>query len=495
MSPPRPNLREAARRYVAALREEPKLRYFFLWTLVDDLGTAVSTWAGTVFVATIVRTPADMATFAIPMIWARLVGGVLAGPLADWNAARGPEALRRWRYKVVFWRYVALFVALSAVVALIALGRVTLPRMIAYFVCQQFVGSLGAPAQDAFFVDLLRVTRTQRDAPGEPARDETGAPREYKAHLLAGTALLSQVSAAASIAGLLAGGWLVNTVAGGRVWTLLAFDALTFLAFAVGTAVSLHPTRAPREFSPRQLLREPGGEPFALGAFARAAVGNATEGARALAGFVRRRENDAFTAMLVVIWGAGLLAQLYESRLILTGLLGMSMEGYRRVQLAKAACAVVTYGVVVGLGARVRSLGAIFAAAVALDGAVMALAGVAAGAARASHGDAATGVAVAAMTADTGLSVVFGAMAALAQKSCSSPALRGRILGGAALVGYLVAIVGQRLYPALSARIGQTSLLAWAGVAQVALVLGLVALPGRGPAGFRIVIDDEGSAT
>ncbi|MCX6951294.1 MAG: hypothetical protein NTV51_03790, partial [Verrucomicrobia bacterium] len=136
MSPPRPSLGEALRPYVASLREEPKLRYFFLWTLIDDLGTVVSAWAGTMFVATIVRSPADMATFVIPMIWARLVGGALAGPLADWNAGRGPEALRRWRYKLVFWRYVALFLALSAVVALMALGRVTLPRMIAYFVCQ-----------------------------------------------------------------------------------------------------------------------------------------------------------------------------------------------------------------------------------------------------------------------------------------------------------------------------------------------------------------------
>src|SRR4051812_9294468 len=107
---------DTLRRYARALREEPKLRFFFLWTLIDDLGNAVVSWAAITFVNDYLATPEAVAAYMLRALLGQLAGSILAGPLADWPGKDDPERLARWRYKIVVWRYLIAFVIFGVLV-------------------------------------------------------------------------------------------------------------------------------------------------------------------------------------------------------------------------------------------------------------------------------------------------------------------------------------------------------------------------------------------
>src|SRR5277367_1881394 len=91
------------RRYARALREEPKLRIYVLGSVVDDVGVAVSGWAGRLMMVALFTDQHQRAKLIVPSLAFFLLGTLVAGPLADW-VARGTEAqLARWRWKVVVW--------------------------------------------------------------------------------------------------------------------------------------------------------------------------------------------------------------------------------------------------------------------------------------------------------------------------------------------------------------------------------------------------------
>ncbi len=233
----RPGLLDDYRR---TLRDEPAARGYLIASVVDDVGIAVSGWASMLLLTNLFTSQRERAKMMIPSLACFLIGAVVSGPLADW-AAGGPAAtLARWRWKVVLVGRGIETALLGLLVVTLALGTLTVARVLPYVMVSAFMKTALRPTRGAFWVDLLRSESTQTDASGRPRLDEQGQPLRYKTHLLPFGSLNAALTSAAALAGLLLGGAIMDLV-GGASWVLFLVDVLTNVGFIVIVARRCRP--------------------------------------------------------------------------------------------------------------------------------------------------------------------------------------------------------------------------------------------------------------
>ncbi len=78
-----------------------RARAYLAGALIDDVGIAVSAWAGTLMMTDLAVTQQARATFMVPTLLCFLVGTLVSGPLADWMSRASAARLAEWRWKVV----------------------------------------------------------------------------------------------------------------------------------------------------------------------------------------------------------------------------------------------------------------------------------------------------------------------------------------------------------------------------------------------------------
>lgn len=456
--------------YRAALREEPKLRAFALASFFDDIGVAVSAWAATLLMTNLFTDQATRASLILPTLVCFLAGSLISGPLADWAEQ---TALARFRYQLVVWARLIETAMLGIMIGELDVGPPSVAKVAPFMMLTAFTKTAFRPARAAFSVDLLRLETVQLDLEGRPLRDERGQPLTYKTHLLTFSSLVSTLSSAATLAGLLVGGQLM-ALAGGAYTPLLFAQMIAQLVFVSTVALLCHPDKSLRELRWRDLVP-------------RASIARLRHPhlIRRASQFLRaQREVLAFLSgkkqrgLLLLLTGSAVVefvTESYNCGMIIKHVLHGSDESLRYAEIALAVAGLVGVASVPALTRAVGRLGQIFVVAMLLDGLVIAVAGATARAGVAS----AVGPFTAILIVDQSLTLVSGALRELAQNSASSAAMRGRIHGTYAIFVILGDMATQGLATVAADKLGIPSMLLHVGFVQVAIVLGLIALGGR----------------
>mgnify|MGYP000494038293 CR=1 FL=1 len=466
--------------YAAALREEPKLRFYVLGALIDDIGVACSIWVFQLIMVNLFTDQGQRARFLVPNMIVLLVGSLLGGPLADW-ARSSLAQLARWRWRLLVWARLVEAPALGLAIWSFAGGEPTLRRVLPYFLISSLLKSMLRATRSAFEVDLLHRQEVQRDEKGAVLLDECGQPRVYKLHLLTCAGMLSFMRAAAMLVGLVIGGKLLRAVGGSYV-PILIFDALTSLGFAMFVALGCHPDRSARNVRWRDL--GPESEAHSLLAERARAGGRSLlgEAGRELAAslrevvrFLRRREQRPLLYLLVGQWMLAIINEFYDGRMMVKHVLHGSDDSVRHAEILWSIAETAVLACIPALARRVSRLGKLFLITLFLDGAAMALAG------RIGGLGVMTAIApfIATLAADRVLWQAGNALADLAQNSATSSALRGRLISVFDFVVLCTSLLAQGLATVLADRYGISGTLLRAGAAQLLLIAVIAVAGGR----------------
>jgi hypothetical protein len=435
---------EIVRRLQTALVSEPRARRFLVANSIDDVGVAVSVWAMAMMMTDLMHDQRERAKLVVPVLLVMVVGTLAAGPLADFARRWSAALLPRWRRNVLLVARGVETIALASVVAVIASGPVTIARILPYALVSGFLKTALRPTRIALAVDLLDHEETEEGV------DERGRPRRRKTFLPTFAALTSQLSSGAVLLGLLAGGKMM-ALAHGRVWTLLAFDVLTNVAFlailatvpvpaSASTTASVTPERrARRRF---ELVR-----------------------------FLASRSQRPLVALLLGAWMIEFVNELYDGKMIVRHMLGGSADAVRWSEISWNLAAVAALAALPAILARVR-LGVAFTAAMVADGVVIIVAG-----AFASRGSLSGGEAIApfalAIAADRALTAVAATLVDVAQASATSTQMRGRLAGAWQLWVIVTCIFAEGAATAAADSWGIGVMMRVAGLAQIAAIAGL----------------------
>jgi hypothetical protein len=448
-----------ARDYAAFLRSEPRARGYLVGTLIDDIGIAVSAWAGTLMMTNLAVTQRARAAFMLPTLVCFLVGTLISGPLADWMARSTPARLAKWRWQIVLAGRALETAVLGYLVVSLSSGPPTIARVLPYIMVSAFMKTGLRATRIAFSVDLLQEESISRDQDGKVLLDEQGAPLRYKTHLVTFSSLTSLISTLAVLGGLLAGG-LVMELAAGRTWALFAVDVVSNLGFIAIVYMLCKPAGAPGQSAP-----QPAAPEGRLRHFGRSFI----EGFRFLAQPAQR----PLLALLAGAWLVEIITEAYDGKMVIKHVLSGGDEGVRHAEIAWTLVAAVGAALLPLVIRRMGSLGKIFLVTMFLDGLVIAAAGHVA--------RAAAPAAVLSFTAilclDQSLTLVSGTLAGVAQNSVSSAAMRGRIAGTFAIFAILGDMASEGLSALAEERWGIPGLILRAGLLQVGL-MALIALGG-----------------
>jgi hypothetical protein len=460
--------------YGVALRDEPKLRWYLGAAVIDDVGIAISAWALQILTTNLFTDQRSRAKLMLPTLLCFLVGSLIAGPLADWGARASLEGLGRWRWRLVLWARLVETAALGVAIWGVTSGAPSIGRLLPYFMISAFMKTALRPTRSAFEVDLLRREHPQVDAHGEEVRDERGAPRFYKVHLLSFEAMSSMLRSAALLAGLLLGGKILGAV-GGRYAPLLVADVGTNLCFVATVFLACHPERSRSEVRLRDLFgKEPNAgprDPAEQGSERRSIIVVGVleffRSFRDAVRFLRNPEQRPLVWLLFGAWVVEVVSEFYDGKMIVKHVLVRSDDTVRYSEITWVVSTMAAALLLPALARRVGSLGKIFLATMLLDGLVIACAG------RLSIAGAATAAVpfVALLGADRGLTAVSSSLASLAQNSASSAGMRGRIAAAFALTVIVSDIVAEGAATGLAESLGIPRMLLWIGLAQVALML------------------------
>jgi hypothetical protein len=447
--------------YTAFLRTEPRARAYLVGALIDDVGIAVSAWAGTLMKTNLVATQQARATLMLPTLVCFLVGTLVSGPLADWMSRFSAARLSRWRWKVVLVGRAIETALLAFLVVVLAAGPPTIPRILPYVMVSAFMKTGLRATRIAFSVDLLREESSSRDKEGVELADERGAPLRFKTHLVTFTSLTSLLSTVAVLAGLLLGGAVMESV-GGRTWLLFAFDVLTNLGFIAALYLGCRPAA---EEGARETANLPASPEGRLRHFGRSLV----DGFRFLAQPAQR----PLVALLAGAWLVEIITEAYNRNMVIKHILHGSDDAVRYAEIASCIVAALGATLLPLIVRRVASLGKIFLVTMVVDGMVIAAAGHVAGA------GAATAVLpfAAVLCVDQSLSLTSTTLTDIAQNSVSSAAMRGRIAGTYAIFVILGDMMSESLAALAEEKWGIPGLIVRAGLLQVGLV-SLIALAG-----------------
>lgn len=448
-----------ARDYAAFLRTEGRARGYLIGTLIDDIGIAVSAWAGTLMMTNLAVTQRARAAFMLPTLVCFLAGTLISGPLADWMARSSAARLAKWRWQVVLAGRAVETAVLGYLVVSLSSGPPTIARVLPYIMVSAFMKTGLRATRIAFSVDLLQEESVSRDAGGKALRDEQGEPLRYKTHLVTFSSLTSLLSTLAVLGGLLAGSFVMERAAG-RTWALFALDVLTNLGFIVAVYVLCKPPAGAVETAP--LAAAPEGR---LRHFGRSFV----EGFR----FLAKPAQRPLLALLAGAWLIEIITEAYDGKMVIKHVLSGGDEGVRHAEIAWTVVAAVGAALLPLIIRKMGSLGKIFLVTMFIDGLVIAAAGQVARAAAPAAVLSFTAI----LCVDQSLTLVSGTLAGVAQNSVSSAAMRGRIAGTFAMF----VIVGDMASEALAAlaeeRWGIPGLILRAGLLQVGL-MALIALGG-----------------
>lgn len=474
------------RPYVAAFREEPKLRAFAAANFVDDLGVAVATWASMLLMTNLFTSQRERASLMLPSLACFLLGTIVSGPLADWASRFSWARLARARFRLVVWARLVEAGMLAYLLVRLSAGRPTVAGILPFVMLTAFTKTAFRPTRIAFSVDLLRRETAQTDEHGRALVDERGHPLRQKTHLLAMTSVIGALQALATFGGLLLGGRILD-LAAGRYTPLVAIQAVMHLAFAGTLFVFCHPTRAPREVRLRELFMDvPGAQdqdgiapattdapPARL-----SPVGAVAHFGRSLwqgLRFLLVRERRPLLVLLCGTALVELVTESYDGKMIVKHVLHGGDDAVRHAEIVWSVVGILGVLAVPALARRVGSLGKIFLLTMLVDGLVIAAAGRIAGAA--APGAVLPFTAV--LAVDHSLTLASGSLAELAQNSASSPAMRGRIAGVYAFFVIIGDIFVEGLATEVSERIGLPTMLLRVGLLQVGIVLALALLGGR----------------
>lgn len=454
--------------YVRALREEPKVRAYLLATVVDDIGVAVSGWAGVLLMTNLFQDQRARASVMLPSLVCFLVGALVAGPLADWE--RAPERIGAYRWKLVVWGRVVETIGLASVVVSTARG-LTLSNVLPYLLISALMKTALRPTREAFFVDLMRCEQVRVDGDGQPMRDERGRPLKAKTHLLTFEALIQALKSGAAFAGLLLGGAIVRAVRS-RYEVLFAIDIATTLVFITLVATTCHPQLSRLQVRLRDLLSV---RPAAHGAVAvvRSGLRHFLSSAREVAGYLRLPQVRPLLWILFGDWLVEVIDEFYSGDMIVKHVLHGSDDALRYASIVWSAASLAALALVPGLSRRVGGLGPLFLATMLLDGATM----VVAGQVGLAFSARALVPFVAALAADRALTATSGTLSALATASASGAGIRGRIFAVVPVFTILGDMLAEALSTPISERYGIPAMVRGLGVAQIALML-IVAVVG-----------------
>lgn len=461
--------RNTAAAYVAALRDEPKMRAYLVATLLDAVGIAASIWAAQLIMAQVFVDQRTRASLVIPTLLSSLAGTIVAGPLADWQGRRGGlRTLAVWRWQLVIVARVFETVALATLVPALARGAPTVAGLLPYFMISSFLKMALGSTRVALEVDLLRAEQVQTNDDGSVRLDERGEPLVYKVNLLTLTSLLAAVNGLAAMGGLLLGNRII-ALTGGRYWPLFAFDVATNSAFVVVLFVFCHPTASRPSLRAFFTRAERRGPASGVAETARELV----ESFREVFRFLFAEGQRVLLWVLVAAWLIELFGEFYDDKMILKQLLGASNSELWRAEIVWSVAAVLPSLVLPALSRRVGRLGRLLVVALVVDGVVIATAG------HLSSIPTSLVPFSAALALDRGLTVSSKTLVALVQNSASSAAIRGRL---AAVFGILVLasnVVVQSVATVAAEAVGIPRMVMLVGVAQITLV-GAVALAGGG---------------
>ena len=456
-------LARLGRDYASFFRTEPRARAYLAGSLIDDVGIAVSAWAGTLMMTDLAVTQRARATMMLPTLLCFLVGTLVSGPLADWMSRSSAARLAEWRWKVVLAGRVVETGILAFLVFALATGPLTIPRILPYMMVSAFMKTGLRATRIAFSVDLLREESSSRDNDGVELADERGAPLRYKTHLVTFSSLTSLLSTLAVLAGLLAGG-AVMARAGGRTWLLFGADVITNLAFIAVLYVWCKPAAGEVSRATPDLHAAPEGR---LRHFGRSLA----DGFRFLAQPAQR----PLLALLAGSWLIEVASEAYDGKMVIKHVLQGGDDGVRYAQIAWMLVAALGAALLPLIVHRVASLGKIFLVTMLVDGLVIAAAGQVAGAAAATAVLPFAGI----LCLDHSLTLASSTLTEVAQNSVSSAAMRGRIAGTYAIFVIVGDMMSEGLATVAEARWGIPGLLVRLGFLQVGLVSLLAVVGGR----------------
>lgn len=466
-------LARLARDYASFFRTEPRARAYLAGALIDDVGIAVSAWAGTLMMTDLAVTQRARATLMLPTLLCFLVGTLVSGPLADWMSRSSAARLAEWRWKVVLAGRAVETALLAFLVVALATGPLTIPRILPYMMVSAFMKTGLRSTRIAFSVDLLREESSSRGSDGEELRDERGAPLRYKTHLVTFSSVTSLLSTLAMLAGLLAGG-AVMASAGGRTWLLFAADVITNLGFIAVLHAWCKPAAGEAAGAAPDLPAAPEGR---LRRFGRSLA----EGFRFLAQPAQR----PLLALLAGTWLVEVVTEAYDGKMVIKHVLQGDDDGVRYAQIAWMLVAVLGAAVLPLIVRRVGSLGKIFLVTMLVDGLVIAAAGQVAGAAAATAVLPFTAI----LCLDQGLTLASSTLTEVAQNSVSSAAMRGRIAGTYAIFVIVGDMMSEGLATLAEARWGIPGLVLRLGILQVGLMSILALAGGRRLWNFGLHVD------
>lgn len=473
-------LRGLLRTYARALREEPKYRNYLAGSVIDDVGVAVSAWAGQLIMVNLFTSQRERAKLMIPTLLCFFLGCLIAGPLADWG--RGSLArLARWRWRLVIWARLVETLALGLAMWAVAGEQVTLGRMLPYFLISAFMKTALRPTRRAFEVDMLSRQETQRDENGVILCDERGEPRQYKLHMLPCESLNASLRMASVFGGLLLGGQILGLVHG-RYLPLLGFDVLTNLAYIAVVFFACHPNRSARTASLRDLFRDEEKTaplPQRAAVQGRSLLGESLqelgESIREVLGFLRNEGQRPLLFLLAGAWLIEVITEFYNGKMLVKHVLHGSDTHVRWAEISWSLVALSTMTLMPLLTRKMQHLGKIFLFTMLLDGMMIAVAG------RISAAGS-VGVVlpfIAILSIDHALTATSSALADLAMSNASSPAIRGRITAVFALVVIVSNLAAEIASTAMSESYGIPGMLLRIGIGQIVFMVAIAAIGGR----------------
>jgi hypothetical protein len=453
-----------AAEYLAFLRDEPRARAYLVATLVDEIGVALSAWAGALLMTNLFTTQRARASLMLPTLMCFLLGALISGPLADWRADTATAVLARWRWRVLLWGR-GIETALLAGLALeLAFQPPTIGRVLPYAMVSAFMKTGLRSTRIAFSVDLLEKSERALVEGQSHALDERGRPLEYKTYLGTLTAASSLLSTLATLVGLFIGGQVLALV-GGRLSLPFAADVFTNLAFCW----LLWRRCSPLQTAPAPAEQRPAGPP-SLPILRRFWQSHA-EVVRFLAVPAQR----PLLALLVGSWLVEVITEAYDGKMITKHVLHGTDDAVRYAELGWTLIALLGSALLPIVLRRIASIGKIFCVTMSLDALCIAGAGLVA----AAGAPAAILPFVAVLSIDRSLTLASTALTDVAQNSLSSTMIRGRIAGTYALVVIAGDMASEALAVTAEERWGIPGLLLSAGAFQAALVGVLFGWGGR----------------
>lgn len=336
------------------------------------------------------------------------------------------------------------------------------------------------PVRMAFEVDILSTKQVQVDDHGKVVLDERGDTRFYAVHLLTLSSTVLFVRSAATVAGMVLGGQLL-AMTGNQLLPLLLFDLVTNLLFMIAVVFGCHPDLGPAQVRLRDLVGtglgfwypNPSRSPWlpALSGHARSAI----YGVREVLTFLRHPAQRPLCWLLLGGWVLEVVTEFYDGGMIVRHVLGGTPDAVRYAQLAWECTELLALACLPVLTRRVDRIAQLFLVAMALDGAALMLAG------HLSAGASST-VLVAVSVAfalDRGLVVSSNALLGLAISSASSPGLRGRLVGGFAVVVLVSDLIAEVAATLAAESAGIPGMVLRIGAVQVCALVVITLLGGR----------------